>query len=61
MTDGLSDKHTQFMTTQELRDFDEELGQNFQGIGANIGQGVGGILVDGVLPNSPAEKSGLKR
>ncbi|MDP3057778.1 MAG: S41 family peptidase [bacterium] len=60
MVASLDDPYTIFMDPSETRKFDEELNGVFDGIGAEIGIKKNIIVIVAPLPNSPAEKTGLK-
>lgn len=60
MVESLDDPYTIFMDPSETKKFDEELNGVFDGIGAEIGVKKNIITIIAPLPNSPAEKAGLK-
>lgn len=60
MVKAVDDPYTVFMDPAETKKFDEELSGVFDGIGAEIGVKKSIIAVIAPLPDSPAEKSGLK-
>lgn len=60
MVASLDDPYTIFMDPAETRKFDEELNGVFDGIGAEIGVKKNIIVIVAPLPDSPAEKAGLK-
>lgn len=60
MVKAVDDPYTVFMDPSETKKFDEELSGVFDGIGAEIGVKKNIITVIAPLPDSPAEKSGLK-
>lgn len=60
MVGALDDPYTIFMDPSETKKFDEELSGIFDGIGAEIGIKKNIITIIAPLPDSPAEKSGLK-
>lgn len=63
MVASLNDPYTYFLTPEELKREQEGLKGNFQGIGAVLDQDKENKLISVVkpLPNSPAEKAGLKK
>ena len=54
------DPHSAFFTTEEFRKLDEEQSSQFYGIGVSILQHRDGVYVQSVIPNTPADKSGLR-
>jgi len=60
MVSSLGDPNTSFFTPEESKQFTEDLGGSFGGIGAEIGSKNEQIIVVAPLKNSPAEKAGLK-
>ncbi len=59
MFDALDDPYTDYMNTDEASHFNESLSSSFQGIGAEIQERNGNIVVVSPIKNSPAEKAGL--
>ena len=59
MFDALDDPYTDYMNTDEANHFNESLSSSFQGIGAEIQERNGNIVVVSPIKNSPAEKAGL--
>ena len=59
MFDALDDPYTDYMNTDEADYFNESLSSSFQGIGAEIQERNGNIVVVSPIKNSPAEKAGL--
>ncbi len=59
MFDALDDPYTDFMNKEEAGYFNEGLSSSFQGIGAEIQERNGYIMVVSPIKNSPAEKAGL--
>ncbi|MFF5994732.1 S41 family peptidase [Lysinibacillus sp. KU-BSD001] len=59
MFDALDDPYTDYMNTTEASHFNEGLSSSFQGIGAEIQERNGYIVVVSPIKNSPAEKAGL--
>lgn len=60
MVKSLDDPYTIFMNPAETKEFDEELSGVFEGIGAEIGIKKNIITIVAPLPDSPAERAGLK-
>lgn len=59
MFDALGDPYTDFMNKDEASQFNESLSSSFQGIGAEIQERNGNIMVVSAIKNTPAEKAGL--
>lgn len=53
------DKFTQYFSPEELLSFQTMIEGDFEGIGAYVEESPNGIYISGVLPGSPAQKSGL--
>ncbi|MEI7741543.1 MAG: S41 family peptidase [bacterium] len=60
MTDSLEDPYTNFFDPEDAKAFADELNGEFEGIGAEIGIRNGYITIIAPLPDSPAEKAGLR-
>ncbi len=61
MADALNDTgHTGYLTAAELAARNDSLSGTFVGIGAVLDTSTNGAVIVRVLPNSPAEKAGLK-
>ncbi|MFH1048278.1 MAG: S41 family peptidase [Patescibacteria group bacterium] len=60
MVNSLDDPYTIFMDPSETKKFDDELSGVFEGIGAEIGVKKNIITIIAPLPDSPAQKAGLK-
>lgn len=61
MADSLNDTgHTSYLTAAELAARNDSLSGTFVGIGAVLDTSTNGAVIVRVLPNSPAEKAGLK-
>lgn len=60
MVSSLGDPNTSFFTPEESKQFNEDLGGSFGGIGAEIGSKNEQIIVVAPLKGSPAERAGLK-
>jgi len=54
------DPHSSFFTREEFRKLDEEQSSQFYGIGVSILQHRNGVYVQSVIPNTPADKAGLR-
>lgn len=54
------DPHSSFFSREELRKLDEEQASEFYGIGVSILQHRDGVYVQSVVPNTPADKTGLR-
>jgi carboxyl-terminal processing protease len=54
------DPHSSFFTREEFRKLDEEQSSQFYGIGVSILQHRDGVYVQSIIPNTPADKAGLK-
>lgn len=60
MFDALGDPYTDYMNKDEAQSFNESLSSSFQGIGAEIQERNGYIMVVSPIKNSPAEAAGLQ-
>lgn len=54
------DPHSSFFTKEEFKKLDEEQSSQFYGIGVSILQHRNGVYVQSVVPNTPADKVGLR-
>jgi carboxyl-terminal processing protease len=54
------DPHSSFFTRDEFRKLDEEQSSQFYGIGVSILQHRDGVYIQSVVPNTPADKAGLR-
>ncbi|HKX83025.1 MAG TPA: S41 family peptidase [Pyrinomonadaceae bacterium] len=54
------DPHSSFFTREEFRKLTEEQASQFYGIGVSILQHRDGVYVQSVIPNTPADKAGLR-
>jgi C-terminal processing protease CtpA/Prc len=52
---SLQDKHSEFLTADETKDFNMQLSGDFEGIGAVIDAYDNGVIVERVLDDSPAK------
>ncbi|MFJ8235344.1 S41 family peptidase [Ureibacillus sp. NPDC094379] len=59
MFEALEDPYSDFMNKEEADQFNADLSSSFQGIGAEIQERNGNIVVVSPIKNSPAEKAGL--
>jgi carboxyl-terminal processing protease len=60
LTQAVGDEgHTVFLTPQDVKDADASLSGEYVGIGAIVDEGDTGLRIDGVFPDSPADKAGL--
>jgi len=60
MVAGLGDPYSVFMNPDTAKQFSQELEGSFEGIGAEIGIRVNQLVIIAPLPNTPAEKAGLR-
>lgn len=60
MVSGVGDDYTAYFDPEEAQAFTDNLEGSFQGIGAEIGLKDGGIIVVAPLPDTPAERAGLR-
>lgn len=59
MVNSLDDPYTSFLPPKENKEFKEDLGGAFEGIGAQLGMKDGHVIVIAPLKASPAEKAGI--
>lgn len=59
MVNALDDPYTVFLPPKENKEFKEDIGGSFQGIGAQLGMKDGKIIIQAPLKGSPAERAGL--
>jgi carboxyl-terminal processing protease len=57
---SLEDPYTVFLPPKENKEFKEDLGGSFEGIGAQLGLQEGRIIIIAPLKGTPAERAGLK-
>ena len=57
---SLGDPHSMFFDPPSTTEFQQELNGKFEGIGAELGMKKGQLVVVAPLPESPAEKAGLR-
>lgn len=60
MVNALDDPYTVFLPPKENKEFKDDIGGSFQGIGAQLGTKDGKIIIQTPLKGYPAEKMGLK-
>ena len=60
LINSLEDPYSDFLTIEETQELSDELSGEFFGIGMEIGKKDGYLVVVAPLPNTPAEKAGLK-
>ncbi len=60
MVASLEDSYSMFLNPDNTKDFTQELNGSFYGIGAEIGKRSGLLIIIAPLPDTPAEKAGLK-
>lgn len=54
------DPHSAFFTAEELRKMNEDQSSQFYGIGVSILQHRDGVYIESIIPNTPADKAGLR-
>ena len=57
----LGDKHSVYMAGDEFQSFQEQMTSSYAGIGVYIGSADEGVLIAGVIDDSPASEAALKR
>lgn len=60
MTAALGDPYTMFFPPAEAKSFAEQISGNFEGVGMEIGQKDGRLVVVAPIKGSPAEKAGMQ-
>ncbi len=59
MTVAVGDEgHTTFLTPDEVKDAEASLSGEYVGIGTIVDEGADGLVIEGVFPDSPADKAG---
>ncbi|WP_274310398.1 S41 family peptidase [Solibacillus daqui] len=58
--DALGDPYSDYMDKEEATSFNDSLSSSFQGIGAEISERNGYIMIVSPIKNTPAEKAGLQ-
>ena len=59
MVNALGDPYSDYMGTEEATQFNDSISSSFDGIGAEIQERDGQIIIVSPIKNSPAEKAGL--
>ncbi|MBN6885537.1 carboxyl-terminal processing protease [Cytobacillus horneckiae] len=60
MLDALDDPYSDYMNVDEAKNFHDSIASSFEGIGAEISEQEGHIVIVSPLKGSPAEKAGLQ-
>ncbi len=60
LVESLGDPHSNFFDPRETKSFEESINGEFSGIGIEIGQKDGILVVIAPLENTPADKAGLR-
>uniref|UniRef100_UPI003899600C lmo1851 family serine protease n=1 Tax=Cytobacillus massiliigabonensis TaxID=1871011 RepID=UPI003899600C len=60
MVDALEDPYSDYMSEDEAKNFHQSISSSFEGIGAEIQEKEGSIVIVSPIKGSPAEKAGLK-
>ncbi|WP_313800473.1 S41 family peptidase [Cytobacillus sp.] len=60
MVDALEDPYSDYMSVDEAKNFHQSISSSFEGIGAEIQEKDGSIVIVSPIKGSPAEKAGLK-
>lgn len=60
MVESLDDPYTSYMDLKESEGFEENISSSFEGIGAEVTETNGYIMIVSPIKGSPAEKAGLK-
>jgi carboxyl-terminal processing protease len=60
MVDGL-DPHSQFLQADEYRETEDELANAFTGVGIQVEQRDGYVVIVAPIPGTPADRAGLQR
>lgn len=60
MVSSLGDPYTLFLPPKDNKDFKEDLGGQFEGIGAQLGMKDGHVMIVAPLKGMPAEKAGIR-
>ena len=60
LVSAAGDPHTEFLTAEQTKEFNESLSGTFSGIGAELGKDNDAIIIVAPLSGYPAEKAGLK-
>jgi carboxyl-terminal processing protease len=57
---GALDKHSAYLTREEYQTFDSSVEGTFGGLGVSVATTDDGVAVTGVIPETPAERAGMK-
>lgn len=60
MMGALGDRYTRFMAPDEYKEMNEETRGDFEGIGAQLGEKNGGIYIQKIFDDTPAQRAQLK-
>lgn len=60
MIQSLDDPYSTYMDQEQAKSFDETISASFEGIGAQVEEKDGEILIVSPIKGSPAEKAGIK-
>ncbi|MFA5360794.1 MAG: S41 family peptidase [Candidatus Paceibacterota bacterium] len=60
LINSLGDPYSEFLTAEQTQELSEELSGEFSGVGMEIAKKDGYLVVVSPLPNTPAERAGLK-
>ncbi|MGM7722058.1 S41 family peptidase [Metabacillus sp. Hm71] len=60
MVESLEDPYTVYMDVEEAKSFNENISSSFEGIGAEVQESNGSIMIVSPIKGSPAEKAGIK-
>ncbi|MDQ0273918.1 S41 family peptidase [Cytobacillus purgationiresistens] len=60
MLDALDDPYSDYMNVEEAKSFHDSIASSFEGIGAEISEQEGHVVIVSPLKGSPAEKAGLQ-
>ncbi|QED48287.1 lmo1851 family serine protease [Cytobacillus dafuensis] len=60
MVDALEDPYSDYMTVDEANSFHQSISSSFEGIGAEVQEQNGNIVIVTPIKGSPAEKAGIK-
>ncbi|MBD1379033.1 S41 family peptidase [Metabacillus arenae] len=60
MVESLDDPYSDYMNQKEAKSFDDNISSSFEGIGAEVQEIDGKIMIVSPIKGSPAEKAGLK-
>lgn len=60
LVSGLGDPYSTYMTADTAKQFEDEISGSFEGVGMQVGYKEDKVTIIAPLPDSPAEKAGLK-